>query len=126
MRDEDKTKQQLITELHELREQIAKSKKDITECKRAEKHQKLAVKVMANLNRDGNTTEIIRDILILIKKRLGMEAVGIRLREAEDFPYYQINGFPSYFVEAERHLCARDKDGEIIRDLHGNPVLECM
>jgi PAS domain S-box-containing protein len=36
MRDEDKTKEQLITELHELREQLAESEKDKAKLKRAE------------------------------------------------------------------------------------------
>ena len=126
MQDETKTKDQLIIELHELRERIAESKKDITKRKRVEKRQELAVKILANLNQGDNTTDAIGDILVLIKKHTGIEAVGIRLREAEDFPYYQTIGFPSYFVEVERHLCARNKDGEIIRDLHGDPVFECM
>jgi len=52
--------------------------------------------------------------------------VGIRLREGEDFPYYETRGFPPEFVEAENTLCARDAHQEMLRDSQGNPVLECM
>jgi PAS domain S-box-containing protein len=56
----------------------------------------------------------------------GCEAVGIRLRKHEDYPYFETCGFPQTFVEAERYLCRHDVDGKIIRDITGNPVLECM
>jgi hypothetical protein len=36
MQDEDKTREQLITELHELRQRLAESEKDITERKEIE------------------------------------------------------------------------------------------
>lgn len=52
-----------------------------------------------------------------------MEAVGIRLKEGEDFPYYQTNGFPDAFVELENHLCVRDAAGQILMDAKGHPVL---
>jgi signal transduction histidine kinase len=69
---------------------------------------------------------MIRDILLIIKKSMGFEAVGIRLREGDDFPYYETSGFPDDFVEKERYLCARNEAGEVVRDTKGDPVLECM
>ena len=61
-----------------------------------------------------------------IKQFTGFEAVAIRLREGEDFPYYVTKGFPAHFVESERYLCTRDHKGEIVRDSEGNPYVECM
>jgi len=99
---------------------------DITELKQAEERQELIRQVLELLNRSGGETYIIRDLLLLIREFTGFEAVGIRLREGEDFPYYETNGFPPHFVQAERYLCARDATGQLQRDSEGNPVLECM
>ena len=55
-----------------------------------------------------------------------MEAVGIRLKDGEDYPDLETSGFSPLFVERERLLCARNEEGEVTRDVHGDPVLECM
>ncbi len=99
---------------------------DISERKREEQRQILINKILETLNRPNEIINLIRDILLLLKEHTGIEAIGIRLREGEDFPYYVTNGFPPHFLEAENYLCARDNAGEIIRDSHGNPCLECM
>ncbi len=69
---------------------------------------------------------LIEELLNRIKEFTDFEAIGIRLKEGSDFPYYETKGFPKRFVELERSLCERDEDGEIIRNPEGNPVLECM
>ncbi|SDB62244.1 PAS domain S-box-containing protein [Desulfonatronum thiosulfatophilum] len=99
---------------------------DITERKRSEARELLVKDVLAVLNRPDNIKSIFLDILLLIKQQAGIEAVGIRLKEGEDFPYIQTNGFPDRFVELENQLCARDATGRILRNDHGLPVLECM
>jgi signal transduction histidine kinase/CheY-like chemotaxis protein/PAS domain-containing protein len=99
---------------------------DITERKCAELRERLEREVLEILNRPESPTDTIRDILQLIKNTTGVEALGIRLQEGDDFPYYENNGFSEDFIEAERYLCTRDEEGKIIRDGQGNPVLECM
>ncbi len=99
---------------------------DITIHKKADDRVRLANCVLERLNHPGNTTDTIHDILQMVQKHTGIEAVGIRLREGDDFPYYETKGFPEDFLAAERYLCARDAAGKIVRDTHGNPVLECM
>jgi two-component system CheB/CheR fusion protein len=99
---------------------------DITERKRAEVRNELTRDVLALLNHPEGDADIIRDIVQAIKKRLNFDAVGIRLREGDDFPYYETSGFPDHFVEMERFLCERDAAGAIVRDAQGNAVLECM
>jgi PAS domain S-box-containing protein len=100
--------------------------RDITERKRAEGLVLLAREVLELLNRPEGSADTVRDILQLIKNNTSFEAVGIRIREDDDFPYYEANGFSEDFVQAERYLCARDEEGKIIRDTEGNAVLECM
>ncbi|HOO56760.1 MAG TPA: response regulator [bacterium] len=102
------------------------SLRDVTERKESEKREKLARDILELLNSPMDSGNTIRGILSLIKESTGMEAVGIRLKEGDDYPYYETNGFPGDFVEAERYLCMRDEGGEIVRDNVGNPVLECM
>ena len=68
----------------------------------------------------------VREILRLIQKNTDFEAVGVRLREGDDFPYYEARGFRDEFLQAERFLCEHNGAGEVVRDANGNPVLECM
>jgi PAS domain S-box-containing protein len=100
--------------------------RDITARMRLEKRRELTMQVLALLNRVNDVGQLVRDILRLLKADTGMEAVGIRLSEGDDFPYYETNGMPSHFVAAGRHLCARDAAGATLRDADGQPVLECM
>ncbi|MEK7374349.1 MAG: PAS domain S-box protein, partial [Thermodesulfobacteriota bacterium] len=97
---------------------------DITERKSSELRLKLAKEILETLNRSNDIQKLINDILHLLKESTGIEAVGIRLREGEDYPYYVTNGFPDHFLEAENSLCAHDAAGEIVRDSKGNPYLE--
>ncbi|MBN1579252.1 MAG: PAS domain S-box protein [Anaerolineae bacterium] len=100
--------------------------RDITERKRAEARRELALQVLALLNQSNARADVIGDLLHLIKEATGFEAVGLRLREGQDFPYYETAGFPADFVKTERYLCAHDQDGELLRDSDGNVILECM
>ncbi|MEW6426508.1 MAG: response regulator [Thermodesulfobacteriota bacterium] len=85
-----------------------------------------AFQVLALLNQPTGQREAVAEVTRLIRDFTSIEAVGIRLREGEDFPYYQANGFPRDFVEAENFLCARNGDGSILRDRQGQAVLECL
>jgi PAS domain S-box-containing protein len=96
------------------------------ERKKLESQGWLAREVLDLLNRPAADMDTIRDILQLIKKGTGFEAIGIRLKEGNDFPYYTTNGFPDDFVLAESHLCAYDEAGKIVCDEQGIAVLECM
>lgn len=96
------------------------------ERQQVKKQEQLMINMLGIMNRSDNTINIIRDILLMIKEYIGIEAVGIRLKEGEDFPYYQTSGFPDNFVQMENHLCAYDLAGQLLQDECGNPVLECM
>ena len=99
---------------------------NLTEHKRVEQQKDLKTRILDTINRSAVWKEGIEEIINDIKEFTGFEAVAIRLREGEDFPYYVTQGFPGHFVEAERYLCTRDSNGEITRDSEGNPYVECM
>jgi len=92
----------------------------------AQGSQALAVRILTLLNQQMTGKDAIRRVLGMVKEFTGLEAVAIRLREGEDFPYFVTSGFPDNFVEAENFLCERTEAGEIVRNSAGNPVLECM
>lgn len=96
------------------------------ERKRAQTRERLAREVLELLNRMEGATETIRSILLLVRKSMDFEAIGIRIREGDDFPYSETKGFSENFLHTERFLCRRDEAGGIVRDAQGNPVLECM
>jgi PAS domain S-box-containing protein len=100
--------------------------RDITERKRATEWAQLARDTLELLNQKEGGQDMIHEILVAVKKTMGFEAVAIRLREGDDFPYYAIEGFPENFAIAERFLCARDHAGKIVRNGKGDPALECM
>jgi len=97
---------------------------DITERKLSESRLKLSKEILETLNRQNDVQKLVNDILHLLKESTDFEAVGIRLKEGEDYPYYVTKGFPDHFLETENYLCARDAAGEIIRDSQGNTCLE--
>ena len=100
---------------------------DLTEARRRERERDATVRLLSLLNEPvSRTHELIALLTEFLQEWTGCEAVGIRLREDEDYPYYETRGFPPTFVEAESRLCARDPSGDPLRDGSGNPVLECM
>jgi PAS domain S-box-containing protein len=99
--------------------------RDISERKRAETLEGLAREVLSCLNRSESNQDTIREILRLIQQAVGTQAVGIRLRVGDDFPYCYQSGFSEDFVATENSLAARDAAGGFCRDETGAIPLEC-
>jgi len=77
------------------------------------------------LNRTNDLNLLVRDLLRLIRDTLEFDAVGLRLRAGEDFPYFHQIGFPDEFASAENTLCSRDLAAAIVRDAAGLPLYAC-
>ncbi len=86
----------------------------------------LARKILSLSSSDLSHEKIVVEVVLHIQKATDIEAVGLRIADDLDYPYYFTNGFGEDFVRKEMHLCARDNANEIIRDSSGNPTLECM
>ena len=99
---------------------------DITERKRSEKEFFLIAEFLRIVNKSKDTEDLIESTLNFFKQQSNCEAIGIRLRENEDYPYFESNGFPEEFILLENELCARDEDDKIISDSNGNVLIECM
>jgi PAS domain S-box-containing protein len=100
--------------------------RDITERKFQEDERDLTMRLLTLVNRQDDFSETMSALTASLQAWSGCEAVGIRLRTGEDYPYYETRGFPPDFVQEESRLCAYDPDGQILRDGAGNPLLECM
>ena len=99
---------------------------DISELKKAETERERSVEFLRLANETRGTADLVRVAVSFFRDCSGCEAVGIRLVEGEDYPYYQASGFPEQFVREENSLCARDAEGALVRDDSGNPLLDCM
>ena len=100
--------------------------RDITERKRIEREREVTVKLLRLMTMSKDVRQLAQAVVTFFQEQSGCEAVGLRLREGEDYPYFETRGFPPEFVELESHLCARDCRGEIERDKEGKPIIECM
>jgi len=91
-----------------------------------DKIHRLARRILALLNKNGSREDLAVHIVRLIQAELGIECVGLRLNDAEDFPYFFTRGFCEDFVKKESSLCTTDEAGQGLTDENGNPLLECM
>lgn len=98
---------------------------DITDRKEAERRQSLVAEILGIINDSRPFADAIDRILTAIKKETQFDAVGIRLRSGDDFPYFVQYGFSHDFLLAENALTLRDDDGGLCRDENGNVSLQC-
>jgi hypothetical protein len=69
---------------------------------------------------------VLKEVLQTIRESSGFQSVAMRLRENSDYPYFQHIGFPEIFVQKEYTLNVKDKQGNLVLDADGSPVVECM
>ena len=100
--------------------------RDITDRKQWEQEREATIEFLRVVNASTGTPEMIHAATTFFQKQSGCEAVGIRLQEGNDYPYFEARGFPTEFVQIENSLCARNDSGEIIGESRVNPRLECM
>jgi PAS domain S-box-containing protein len=93
---------------------------------RGEEEREVTIELLRIANASSGTKALVEAAVRFFREKSGCEAVGIRLRDGDDYPYYEAQGFPERFVQLENALCVRDAEGEIQRDAGGNPVMACM
>jgi PAS domain S-box-containing protein len=99
---------------------------DITVRKHSELERNASIEFLRLVNKSKTAVELIRATTEFFQEKSGCEAVGIRLKKDQDYPYYETRGFPKEFVCLENQLCSYDSNGKPILDSTGNPVLDCM
>jgi PAS domain S-box-containing protein len=98
---------------------------DISDRKQVEAYLKMGREVLQILNEPEDLHDSIHRVLATFKEGTGLDAVGIRLQDRDDFPYFAQEGFPKDFLLKENSLVERAVDGGICRDKDGNVNLEC-
>lgn len=100
--------------------------RDVTEQRRATEEREATIGLLKLVKSGLDAHELLRELTGFLRHMSGCEAVGIRLSEGDDYPYFETRGFPEEFVAAESKLCVTNEKGELIRDTDGKPILECM
>ncbi|RJR38409.1 MAG: PAS domain S-box protein [Desulfobacteraceae bacterium] len=98
---------------------------DITEKKQVEANRALLNETLRIFNCCSDMKLLVSDTLRLLRNTSGFDAVGLRLRRGEDYPYFEHDGFSAEFLREENFLCNKGLDGAISRDAEGRAVLEC-
>jgi len=98
---------------------------DISVQKRAEAYRELDREVLQVLNGPGDLQDAIQRVLAALNKLTECDAIGMRLQDGEDFPYFSQTGFAKGFLLTENALIERTADGGVCRDESGNVKLEC-
>lgn len=99
---------------------------DVTARRRAQERQALALRVLERLNSGGPPYDMVREITLMLRDSLDIQAIALRLRDVEQYAYYTASGFPGGFIETESCICEMAADGTWRRDEQRRPILACM
>ena len=99
---------------------------DLTPERLAERFRDATLVLLRMLNEEDQSRELLRQITDLLRVWTGCDAVGVRLREGEDFPFFETRGFSSEFLRNEGSLCSHDPEGRPALDHDGRPLLDCL
>lgn len=99
--------------------------RDITDKKKAESYREMGREVLQILSGLGTLPVLIHRIIEILKQRTAFDAVGIRLKEGEDFPFYAQCGFSDSFLLHENSLLEYTENGAICRNRNGKAQLAC-
>ena len=94
--------------------------------KRAEQERAAISEFLQIINSSADTGALVHSAIAFLRRLSGCEALGLRLKQGDDYPYYETHGFPEEFLKLENSLWERDINGVIQRDILGNPRIKCM
>ncbi len=100
--------------------------REITERKQAERKREFIAKILSILNIQNGWKQLIDEVLFEIKKFTELEAVGIRLKQDENYPFYATKGFSDVFIQEEMSLCQQNEKGKATHDNKEKLYIECM
>ena len=98
---------------------------DISDHVQVETRMKLSTKILNLLNTQTPFHETIDHILSFIQETYGFDAIGIRVKSGDDYPYFSHHGFSEDFLKSENSIAERTAEGRLCLDGEGKPCLEC-
>jgi len=99
---------------------------DITERKRMEDEREAVVHLLRLLNANNDLHELMRIVTGFLGNWFDVEAVGIRLKEEEDFPYFVTRGFTHEFIQGENTLCQEHSHEMAGQDSLKHQIPHCL
>lgn len=99
---------------------------DVTVRKRHEKDREQAVQFLSLINRSTTKRELIHETLAFFHREMNCGTVAVRVKEGEDYPFFEVLGLSDKFCPGQAGLCAPVKGG-CPSDREGDgPAAECM
>jgi putative nucleotidyltransferase with HDIG domain/PAS domain S-box-containing protein len=98
---------------------------DATGRKRTETLLSVPSEILAILSEGGHAEEMAAKIVDAVKRASGFSAVGLRLRDGDDYPFIAATGYEAGFIEAEDSLTSPAPGGGLCRDEDGSISLDC-
>ena len=89
-------------------------------------HGSVAVRTIECLAATDDVVDAVHRILQVIVDETGIQCVGIRLKQGDDFPFYAFSGSSREFTRLENSLSLRNPDGTLTTDDQGKPALACL
>jgi signal transduction histidine kinase len=87
---------------------------------------RITIEVLNRINQGLPTADLLKEVVNLLVESTGFEAVGLRLKEADDYPYFQTRGMSEEFVLLENSLCPKKHKNQAEPDSKSNVPLECV
>ena len=100
--------------------------REIAERKRAELERETTIAFLHIVNESETLGALADATIAFFERHSGCEAVGLRLRDGDDYPYVITRGLSPEFVALERSLAGLDDEGRVCRDAAGHATLECL
>ncbi len=91
-----------------------------------EQQQELTLRILEILNKQNSQIDVIRDVITEIQRYTLLSAVGIRLKDGDNYPYYESSGFSNDFIKSEMNLCSISPSRKILKNADGSCHLSCL
>jgi PAS domain S-box-containing protein len=86
----------------------------------------LTIVLLRLANESTGARDLARAAAITLQRQSGCQAVGIRLREGDAYPYYEAQGLAEVSLRTENRLCTMSGNADTERTPEGDPRPECI
>jgi len=85
--------------------------RDISQQKKTDAYREMGKEILQKLNEPSDLKSLIHAITTTFRKQSGLDAIGIRLQDGDDYPYLSQLGFPDDFLCTENSLAVQGPNG---------------
>ncbi|MCM0083867.1 PAS domain-containing protein [Geomonas sp. Red32] len=99
--------------------------RDITARRKGDAFRQMGQQILRVLNDTEGQRAALGAVVSLVRKLTAVDAVGIRLQDGDDFPFFHQEGFSDSFLGTEMTLLGREPGGGPCLGPDGKPSLQC-